>query len=110
MIFGKGVTSGLAYNAKNDTFGISNTEGGVYFTDANFKETAQAIIDKPNGRNIKKAVASTFVGDMLVTIGFNKTTFAVKPVGKGTLIMSGDILERAPAGSSLRGNLTAQRF
>ena len=81
-IFGKGVTSGLAYNAKNDTFGISNTEGGVYFTDANFKEIAHAIIDKPNGRNIKKAVASTFVGDMLVTTGFNKTTFAVKPVEK----------------------------
>ena len=78
-IFGKGVTSGLAYNTKNDTFGISNTEGGVYFTDANFKEIAHAIIDKPNGQNIKKAVASTFVGDMLVTTGFNKTTFAVKP-------------------------------
>ena len=81
-IFGKGVTSGLAYNAKNNTFGISNTEGGVYFTDAEFKEIAHAIIDKPNGRNIKKAVASTFVGDMLVTTGFNKTTFALKPVEK----------------------------
>ncbi|QKF91503.1 disulfide bond formation protein B [Campylobacter sp. CCUG 57310] len=81
-IFGKGVTSGLAYNAKDDVFGISNTEGSVYFADANFKEIAHAIIDKPNGRNIKKSVASTFVGDMLVTSGFNKTIFAVKQVSK----------------------------
>lgn len=81
-IFGKGVASGLAYDANSDTFGVSNTEGGVYFTDANFKEIAHAVIDKPNGRNIQKAVASTFVNGMLVTAGFNKTIFAVKRVEK----------------------------
>lgn len=79
---GKGVASGLAYNAQNDTFAISNTEGGVYFMDANFTKTAYAIIDKPNGRNIQKAVASTFVDDMFVTTGFNKTIFAVRQVDK----------------------------
>lgn len=44
-IFGKGVASGFAYDAKNDIFGISNTEGGVYFTDSNFKEIAHAVIN-----------------------------------------------------------------
>ena len=78
----QGVASGFAYNPQNDTFAISNTQGGVYFTDANFTKTAYAIIDKPNGRNIQKAVASTFIGDMLVTTGFNKTIFAVSPVAK----------------------------
>lgn len=81
-IFGKGVASGLAYDLNTDSFGISNTEGGIYFTDSNFKETAHAVIDKPNGRNIQKAVASTFVDGMLVTTGFNKTIFAVKRVSK----------------------------
>lgn len=79
---GKGVASGLAYNAKDGTFAVSNTEGGIYFLDANFSKTDYAIIDKPNGRNIQKAVASTFVDDMLVTTGFNKTIFAVKKVAK----------------------------
>ena len=64
-IFGKGAASGLAYDAKTDSFGISNTAGGVYFTDANFKVTDYAIVDTPNGRNFKKPVASTFVNDML---------------------------------------------
>ncbi|CAD7288800.1 hypothetical protein LMG7974_01159 [Campylobacter majalis] len=50
--------------------------------DANFTKTAYAIIDKPNGRNIQKAVASTFVGDMFVTTGFNKTIFAVRQTDK----------------------------
>ncbi|PSM53054.1 disulfide bond formation protein, DsbB family [Campylobacter blaseri] len=77
-IFGKGVASSLSYNKNDDSFAISNTEGGVYFTDLNFKQTHYAIIDKPNGRNIKKAVASTFVDNMFVVAGFNKTIFAVK--------------------------------
>ncbi|MDO5045351.1 disulfide bond formation protein B [Campylobacter sp.] len=81
-IFGKGAASGLAYDAKTDTFGISNTAGGVYFTDGNFKVTQHAIIDTPNGRNFKKPVASTFINGMLVTTGFNKTYFAVKRVEK----------------------------
>lgn len=76
----KGVASGLAYNPKDDSFAISNTEGGVYFMDSNFQSTHYAVIDKPNGRNIQKAVASTFVDDMLVTTGYNKTIFAVRKV------------------------------
>ncbi|WP_169753218.1 disulfide bond formation protein B [Campylobacter mucosalis] len=79
---GKGVASGLAYNKNDGTFAISNTEGGIYFLDENFTKTDYAVIDKPNGRNIQKAVASTFIDDMLVTTGFNKTIFAVKKVPK----------------------------
>lgn len=81
-IFGKGSASGIAYDPATDSFGISNTAGGVYFTDANFKVTAHAIVDTPNGRNFKQPVASTFVDGMLVTTGFNKTIFAVKRVEK----------------------------
>lgn len=81
-IFGKGVASGFAYNKKSGGFAIANTEGGIYFLDENFTKTHHAIIDKPNGRNIQKAVASTFVGDTLVTTGFNKTIFAIEKSDK----------------------------
>lgn len=76
--FSKGRASSLAYNAKTNSFGISNTYGGVYFTDENFNLTHSAVIDKPNGRNIQLATASTFYDDMFVVMGFNKTMFAIK--------------------------------
>lgn len=77
-IFGKGVASGIAYNKKAGNFAICNTHGGVYFLDSNLNKASYAIIDMPNGRNLKYLADCDFDDETLIITGINKTLTAIK--------------------------------
>ncbi|BCX79548.1 disulfide bond formation protein B [Campylobacter sp. 19-13652] len=81
-IFDKGGASGLAYDALNNEFAVVNSDGGVYFIDENLNPTASAIIDMPNGRNLKLLADATFVNGTLIITGINKTLVAIKRASK----------------------------
>lgn len=81
-IFGKGASSGIAYDIKNKEFAIVNSNGGIYFVDDNFQPTAHAIIDMPNGRNLKLLADASFVDGTLIATGINKTLVAIKRTPK----------------------------
>lgn len=81
-IFDKGGASAIAYDRANKEFAIVNSDGGVYFVDDSFKPTASAIIDMPNGRNLKLLVDATFINGTLISTGINKTLVAIKKEAK----------------------------
>lgn len=81
-IFDKGRASAIAYDSKNNEFAIVNSNGGIYFVDDNFNPTAHAIIDMPNGRNLKLLADATFINGTLIITGINKTLVAIKRTEK----------------------------
>lgn len=85
-IFNQGNAASIAYNATKDEFAVVSTAAGVYYLDTNLQNvTDQAILDKPNGYDIRYSVDSTFIGDMLVTTAFNKTLWAVEKADKDSI-------------------------
>ncbi|CZE49915.1 disulfide bond formation protein B [Campylobacter geochelonis] len=77
-IFEHGNASDIAYNSEKNQFVIISNEAGIYFTDDKFKPVQSAILDKPNGRDIPLSVATTFVGNRVVSMAYNKTIWAVE--------------------------------
>lgn len=85
-IFDQGNAGGLAYNATTNEFAIISTAAGIYYLDENLeKVTDSAILDKPNGYDIRYSVDSTFVDNMLITTAFNKTLWAVEKASKSDI-------------------------
>lgn len=85
-IFNKGHAGGLAYNHSKKEFAVVSTDAGIYYLDENLeKVTDSAILDKPNGNDIKYSVDSTFSENMLITTAFNKTIWAVEKVDKSKI-------------------------
>lgn len=85
-LFDKGNAAGIAYNTNKKEFAITSTEAGIYFLDENLeKVTDSAVLDKPNGYDIRYSTDSTFIGDMVVTTAFNKTLWAVEKAPKESI-------------------------
>ena len=85
-IFGQGNAGGLAYDAASDEFAVVSTAAGVYFLDGSLENiTHRAILDKPNGYDIRYSVDSTFADGKLITTAFNKTLWAVEKAPQGEI-------------------------
>ncbi|CZE47714.1 disulfide bond formation protein B [Campylobacter geochelonis] len=77
-LFEHGNAADIAYNSEKNQFAITSTQAGIYFTDDKFNLRENAILDKPNGYDIPLTVASTFVGNQVVSTAYNKTLWIVE--------------------------------
>lgn len=74
---GLGSVTGIAYNGKLNKFAFVTSNAGVYYTDSDFKKmTDYAIFDYANGNDLVSSVDTTFMGDKLVNMAYNKTIYA----------------------------------
>lgn len=79
--FGKGSAGGIAYDSANNEFVLVSTDAGIYFTDENFNVKSKAILDKPNGNDIKITTDATMLGaGQAMAVAFNKVIYGVKRV------------------------------
>ena len=77
--FGRGVTTGIAFNETLNRFGFVTSNAGFYWTDVNFKTvTDHAVLDYPNGNDLVKTTDAVFAGEKLIGLAYNKTIYAAE--------------------------------
>lgn len=78
-VFGLGTVVGVSYNEKLQKFAFVTDNAGIYYTDAALKTvTDKAILDRPNGNDIRVTVDADFWGDNLIAMAQNKTMWGTK--------------------------------
>ncbi len=71
---GKGSVTGMSYNPQLQKYGFVTNNAGIYYTDPELsKVTDKAILDRPNGNDIRVSVDADFVGNKLIALSQNKT-------------------------------------
>jgi len=80
-VFGLGTVTGVSFNEKLNKFAFVTNNAGIYYTDSAIKNvTDHAILDRPNGNDIRVTVDADFWGNNLVAMAQNKTLWGTKLV------------------------------
>lgn len=80
-VFGLGTVTGVSFNEKLNKFAFVTNNAGIYYTDSAIKTvTDHAILDRPNGNDIRVTVDADFWGNNLVAMAQNKTLWGTKLV------------------------------
>lgn len=74
---GASVVTGISWQPQMRKYAFVTGNAGLFYTDETIsKMTDRAILDYPNGNDLRSVVDATFMGTKLIGLAYNKTIFA----------------------------------